>query len=671
LLSGIFLRKKPFKINGVFLEPSEVPFYLTMAIAFFWFFVDARAMYIRRTKTKNLADGGAYYTYRIVESFRLGKQVKQRTLLNLGSDFDIDPSYWPLLTARIEQLLEGSFHQLELFPLVDDLSERLEASAQRYSTLIVAKLAQPVDGTDPEQDYHRIDVNHVEALQSRSIGVETLAWHALLQLQLDQKLTALGFSKVELAAAIGNIIGRVASPGSELHTHGWLQSRTALGELLDHDYGSTSLTRLYTISDKLLKHQSALETFLSDQEQSLFDLNRSIVLYDLTNTYFEGQCKQNPKAQFGRSKEKRSDCPLVTLGLVLDGDGFPLSSQVFPGNASEPSTLALMLDELQEKNPIPQASKPVIIMDAGIASADNIAWLIERDYQYLVVSREQNVKNPRDQDNAVMVRETAQSNVCIFSETDAETQEIRLYCHSEQKAKKEQSIRNRFHVRMEEALNKLDAGLSKKGTIKNYIKILERIGRLREKNSRVSSDYQIEVIADDAKKNAIRIEWKLQAQAEKKDQHCGIYCLRTNIPHWSEQQLWTTYIMLTEIEATFRSLKTELGLRPVYHQKEDRVTGHLFITILAYHLVHTLRYQLKQEGINLSWESIRHIMSTQQRITITLPTDDQKMIHLRTTTKAETRQKQIYEALKIKPDLIGKCKTIIYKKKSVVPTETS
>ena len=134
-------------------------------------------MYIRRTKTKNLDDGGAYYTYRIVESFRLGNQVKQRTLLNLGSDFAIDPAHWPLLTARIEQLLEDSPRQLELFHLTDDLSELLEASAQRYSALIVAKLAQPVNTTDPEQDYHRVDINHVEALKARSIGVETLAWH--------------------------------------------------------------------------------------------------------------------------------------------------------------------------------------------------------------------------------------------------------------------------------------------------------------------------------------------------------------------------------------------------------------------------------------------------------------------------------------------------------------
>ena len=275
-------------------------------------------MYIRRTKTKTTDQGGASFTYRIVESVRVGTQVKQRTLLNLGKDFAIEPAQWPLLAARIEQFLQGSKpHQAELFDLADDLGQLLEAAAERYSTLIIAKLAQPVASASSDQDYHSVDINHIEAIQARSIGVEILALHVVMQLQLDQKLAALGFNKIDSAAALGSIIGRMISPGSELQTHDWLQSRTGLGELLDHDYGSTSLTRLYTISDTLLKHQSALEAFLAGQEQTLFDLNRSIVLYDLTNTYFEGQCTQNPKAQFGRSKEKRSDCPLVTLAIFV------------------------------------------------------------------------------------------------------------------------------------------------------------------------------------------------------------------------------------------------------------------------------------------------------------------------------------------------------------------
>ena len=627
-------------------------------------------MFIRKTKTKTLEDGEAYFTYRLVESVREGAQVKQRTLLNLGADFTIEPQHWLLLTARIEQLLQDTpARQAELFALADETGQLLETAAQRYSRLLLHKMAQPVDPAARAPDYQRVDINRVDAVEARSIGAETLALHAVDQLQLDQKLTALGFNGVDRAAALGSIIGRMVSPGSELHTHEWLQSHTALGELLDHDFGDTSLTRLYKVSDQLLKHQTALEGFLVDQEQTLFDLDRRIVLYDLTNTYFEGQCAANPKAQFGRSKEKRSDCPLVTLGLVLDGDGFPLGSQVFPGNASEPATLKTMLEGLHGKNPL-ATPKPVIILDAGIASADNIAWLVEHDYQYLVGSRERQLKDPREQDSALLLRDTARSQVRVYRDIDPESGETRLYCHSEQKAQKEQAIRNRFHGRLEAALTQLQAGLNQKGTVKNYVKVLERVGRLREKHSRVAQDYQIDVTPDEQHKNAVTLTWQRLAPSAEKDRHCGVYCLRSNISDWSEARLWQTYLMLTEIEATFRSLKTELGLRPVYHQKEERVTGHLFITLLAYHLVHTLRHQLKLHGIHLSWDSIRTVMATQQRVTLILPTDEKNIIYLRTTTRGEVQQQQIYAALGIKPDLLGKRKTIVSCKKSVVPTDS-
>lgn len=618
-------------------------------------------MFIRKTKTKTLEDGEAYFTYRLVESVREGQRVKQRTLLNLGKDFAVEPEHWPLLTARIEQLLQDTHsQQAELLALADEVGTMLEAEAQRISRLVVHKLAQPVDASVAE--YHRVDVNRVEAMESRSIGAETLAWHAVCQLQLAEKLTALGFNGVDRAAALGSLIARMVSPGSELHTHQWLQSCSALGELLNHDFGSTSLTRLYRVSDQLLKHQTTLEGFLAEREQRLFDLERRLVLYDLTNTYFEGQCAGNPNARFGRSKEKRSDCPLVTLGLVLDGDGFPLSSRVFPGNASEPATLAQMLDGLQGGHPL--GPQPVVILDAGIASADNIAWLIEHSYSYIVVSRERRTKDPRDPDQAVLIRDTDHSQIRVHRDTDPDSGETRLYCHSEQKARKEQSIRNRFHERLETALDQLQAGLRQKGRVKNYAKILERIGRLREKHRRVAQDYRIDVIPDAEHRNAVAITWQREDASARKDRDCGVYCLRSNLSDWSEHQLWTTYVMLTDIEATFRSLKTELGLRPVYHQKEERVTGHLFITLLAYHLVHVLRYQLKQAGIHLSWDSIRQRLSTQQRLTLSLPTDDHKIIYLRTTTRPDVQQQELYAALGIKPDPLGKRKTLIEGKNS-------
>jgi transposase len=630
-------------------------------------------MYIRKTKIKNSKQGEAYYTYRIVESIRDGNKVKQKTLLNLGKHFDIDPSQWSALICRIEQLLQNDVQgeQTDLFNLHQELDETLEKAAQRYTAQIIHKQSQPVS-TDPDKQlsekstphYETVDINELKALTPRSIGVESIALHAIKQLKLDDKLSELGFNSKDKAAALGNIIGRMTAPGSERATQQWLSSQSALGELIEHDFETTTLTRLYTVGDQLLKSQSTLENFLYSQEKNLFNLNSTIILYDFTNTYFEGTCAANStksrltrEAEFGRSKEKRSDCRLVTMGLVLGGEGFPINSRIFNGNASESKTLQEMIEGL---NKDPKQS-PVIVMDAGIASQENIDWLVENNFQYIVVSRERYKENPQGSEGAVYIKEEPGNKITAKRVEDKENNEVSLYCHSEQREKKDAAIRSRFHQRFEEALVKLNEGLSKKGCTKRYDKILESIGRIKQKNTRVEQDYEIKVTPDKDKNNATEITFKRLKESHKKDSLSGIYCLRSNILNWTEKELWNTYVMLTDLEATFRSLKIDLGLRPVFHQKEERVTAYLFITLLAYHLVHTIRYQLQNKGINLSWHSIRQILSTQQRITISMPTKDKKVIYVRTTSKAESMQKKLFDALGISTDPIGNVKTIIDK----------
>jgi transposase len=230
--------------------------------------------------------------------------------------------------------------------------------------------------------------------------------HALRQLKLDVKLTQLGFSRHNLNAALATIIGRMSVPGSELATFHWIQQKSGLGELLDYDYGQMSLTRIYQVSDLLLKHKKQIEDFLYPIECELFDFTDTVTLYDLTNTYFEGSGKFNDLAARGRSKEKRSDCPLVTLALVLDGSGFPKSSKVYEGNACESKTLQEMIVGLEggcgKNNGRGQKSlfskpKPTIVMDAGIATEENIKWLKKENYRYLVVSRKQHREFEADQ----------------------------------------------------------------------------------------------------------------------------------------------------------------------------------------------------------------------------------------------------------------------------------
>jgi transposase len=613
-------------------------------------------MYIRRTSIKSRKDGSQYYTYRLVESRRTENGVRQHTVLNLGVDFSLPREQWPDLTNRIEDILSG---QKSFF----DISSNIEQLAQNCASKIIA-VQQDVN--EPEASDHReVDLDSLEMSRPRSVGCEHIALEALRSLGLDTKLKELGFNGPQTAAAIGTIVGRVCEPGSELATHEWLRNRSGLGELIEYDFDNLSLYGMYQISDQLLKKKTALEKHLYEQECSIFQLQETITLYDLTNTYFEGQCKTNTLAAHGHSKEKRSDCPLVTLGLVLDSSGFPRRSHVYKGNVNEPKTLSEMILGL-EKGGTASNLKPTVVIDAGIATEDNIDWLREHQYPYLVVSRKKH--REFDEASSVVVKQDDECTVKVQKVVDEETQETLLYCHSTRREEKDQAIGNRFISRFEDALQKLNNGLHKKRCLKKYDKVMEKIGRLRQKYSRVSKQYAISVKKDDVTGNAVKITWKQKPAPNTTDTYPGVYCLRTSHAGWDESTLWKTYTMLTDLEAVFRSLKSELGLRPVHHQLAARVTGHLFITVLAYHLVHYIRFRLKKEQIHCSWSTLRKLLSTQSRVTATLQCKNGDTVHIRKSTRPEPKQKEIYSALGVEclPGRTTKA-TIRNKTKEVVP----
>jgi len=457
---------------------------------------------------------------------------------------------------------------------------------------------------------------------------------------LDEQLAVLGFNGRQRAAAIATLIGRMTAPGSALATHQWLQHRSALGELIEFDFTTLDVMALYRISDRLLAHKPALEAFLYERERDLFDLDEVITLYDLTNTYFEGTAQANANAAFGKSKEKRSDCPLVTLALVLDASGFPKRSRVFAGNAVEAQTLAEMVQALA---PEQREAPPTVVLDAGIATEESIAWLNEQGYRYVVVSRRRH--RQFDPDDACLIKEDGPLTIRAQRVVNDDTGEVELYCHSTQREQKERGIAERFAQRFEAELQKLADGLSKPRTVKRYETVLERIGRMKQKYPRAARYYEITVEQDEAGPNAKAIRWQRITPVD--DTLPGVYCLRSNQTDWDEQTLWQTYVTLTDLEAVFRSLKSELGLRPVYHHKADRVSGHLFLSVLAYHLVHTIRLQLKACGIHLSWEGIRRELDGQDRVTVELKREDGRIVHVRKATRAEPRQQLIYDALGI------------------------
>ena len=614
-------------------------------------------MFIRRATIKSRESGEPYYTYRLVESVRTGEGVRQHTLLNLGRHFEVPRPQWGALVQRIEALLGG---QLDL--MADGLEACWEALAEQYAARILSRRGEAAEHTGEAPgagaDYQRVDLERVEILRPRSVGAEHVALAAAQQLGLQAKLAALGFNRHELAAAMGLIIGRMVSPASELATHQWLAQRSALGELLGYDFATLDLNRLYRVSDRLLGERTALEAHLYQQERDLFALEETITLYDLTNTFFEGTAAANAKAKRGHSKEKRSDCPLVTLALVLDASGFPKRSEVFAGNVSEPKTLEQMLERLAAA---PGAEGPTVVLDAGIASEENIAWLKTQGYRYLAVSRERH--KTFDADQASVIREEGATRIRVQRLLDADTGEVRLYCHSSGREAKERGIAERFSTRLEAALDHLAEGLHRKGRVKNYEKVLPRIGRLRQRYARVARYYDIRVEKDETGANAKALSWSRITPTE--DTLPGVYCLRTNQAQWDDATLWHTYTMLTELEAVFRSLKSELGLRPIYHHKSKRVDGHLFISVLAYHLVHTLRVQLKAQGIHLSWESLRRELAGQERVTVVLRREDGKIYHIRKSTRPEPRQQVLYNALGL-PHLPGKTEKTLIDPRSAV-----
>jgi transposase len=323
---------------------------------------------------------------------------------------------------------------------------------------------------------------------------------------------------------------------------------------------------------------------------------------------------------------------------VLDASGFPKSSEIFPGNAREPETLEKMLTALQHDTP-----SPTVVLDAGIATEENVAWLSAHGYRYVVVSRKR--RRRFDPAQATLIKEADGVRIQAQRIVNADTGEVELYCHSAQRQKKEEGMHRLVGERLEAELQKLAEGLHKKRTTKRYEKVLERIGRLRQKYARAAQYYVIDVAHDPDSGLATAIAWTRTTPVD--DTLPGVYCLRSNCLDWDEATLWSTYIMLTDLEAVFRSLKSELGLRPVFHHNKDRVRGHLFISVLAYHIVHTMRFALKASAIHLSWASLRRRLSTQQRVTVELKRADGRTIHVRRATRPEPRQQVIYDALGI------------------------
>ena len=604
-------------------------------------------MYIIKTISKSKKDSTQnYYTFRLMESIRIGKKVKKKTILNLGSDFTLEQEYWSTLCKRIDEIIKQT-------PTLFIVDKEIEALAQQYALKIISTqgIVEANKTIEDEDKYKEIDITTVKNSDIKDIGIEHILYETIKELKLDSKLKELGFSNVQYNSAIGTIIAKIANPSSEAKAYTWLCNTSGINELIGCDYNKISSNSIYRISDKLLAHKDSLEEHLYTTQKQIFNYDETITLYDLTNTYFEGGAQGVEKAKRGRSKEKRSDAPIITLAVMLDSSGFVRKSNIFDGNVSESSTFKEMLDTLEvpkKETNLLTTNKSLVIMDAGIASQDNIDYLIANNYEYLVVSRKRNKHFDEKKSTPVKLDENDNIIVKAMKVVNEESKEIELFIHSKPREAKEEAMQKRVQTLFIDKLQYLKDGLALKRRTKDYDKVVENIGRLKEKYPLISQYYSTLVTKDPDGDNAIDITWSEKKTLENKSAINGIYCLRTNNQTMDEKTLWKTYTTLTDLESVFKSLKSELGLRPIFHQTQTRVDGHLFITLLSYSIIHTIRYKLKQKDIHYSWDTIRDILRNQKRITTSMKCKDNTTLYIRQSSELNDKQKEIYDALCIK-----------------------
>lgn len=586
-----------------------------------------------------------YTYYRLCESYRIGNQTRHRTIISLGelSELSTDQER-KLLADRIEELITGSQSVFgsDLPDAIEQLAQSFYQKIQSNQTLKTPIADQGKKKTEPVRDMRTVDLNSVQTEDVREVGAEWLCKQILDQLRLEEFLHHnLEWEEKTTQLAMIHLISKAVYPASEHKTAQWINDNSAVAELFGKDSSKISRFQLYKVCKALYRNKEAIEQYLSSKTNELFDVEDKIILFDLTNTYFEGQKADSEKARYGRSKEKRKDAKLLSLALVINQAGFTKYSKIYQGNIADNKTLIATIQELSQHTSQSHC-KPCIIIDAGIATEGNLAMLRKQSYQYIAVSRSK-LKEYQVKGEPVKLYDKRKKPIEVKWVSSTKPDSF-LYVKSQMKQKKEESMDDQFAARYEEMLKNIAASIHKKGGVKKIEKVWERIGRLKQKYPAMNRYYNIDVQHD--KGFATKILWSRKPQ--QNEQEAGVYFLRTNIENLDEPGIWNTYNTLREVESTFRIIKTDLSLRPVYHQSDENSDAHIFLGVLAYAIVNTVRYQLKFHKINHDWQNIVRIMNTQKLVTTTMLDKAQEKICIRTCSRPTAGAQQIYQALKLK-----------------------
>ena len=598
-------------------------------------------MFIKKITKPDRKGKKTYTYYRLVHSYKLGNKHRQQTIINLGKLDGLPTDKHKSLADRIEGILTGS-RDLFFYTPTD-----VEGLAQAFAKKIIEKGIFPVKkkaralAQDTVTDYHEVDINSTEQLESKTIGGEWLVKQAFDKLGLDDMFLGTGMSSNESGIAQMLLTARLVHPSSELETERWICENSGVDELYNPgDNHPVTRYRLYKAATHLYKHKNGIEKLLYSATTNLFAQKSKIVIYDLTNMYFEGQMRGSKKAEFGRSKQKRNDRRLIGLALAIDSLGFFRYSRIYEGNVSEPGTFGEMLDDVAA-HLYGKGEKPVVVMDAGIATEDNLETIKQRNYDYVCVSRTIPVEYVKLAQEATLLSDNRGNSIEVAKVSVEGKSDMFLHIKSHQKQLKEQSIDDKLTGRFTDSMEYLKEGLPIPRRLKKTVPVHEKVGRIKKQFSKVAKHYHITYTEDTQKGVVTDIGWKLQKDRQRPK---GEYFLRYSKENLTERQIWDTYNMTRDVEATFRCLKSDLEIRPIFHQKDTYIEPHIWLGILAYQVVNYIRQELAGHGIKYSWSTIVEKMQAQQ---CSLQSVDKKegIIYTKLCTRPNEDMKAIYEAL--------------------------
>ena len=627
-------------------------------------------MFIRAKETKNRITGTTYVKHQLVRSVRYGDKVRQEIVMELPG-LDIEKADFKKLANVLTLRLAG---RESLFEADDKIRTAADQMMENYQLI---RDLRPVKADEPTLT--PVDLGSVGLRDVRSLGKELVATSFYERLGINEAL--IGLSQKEQALAKAIICTRLIGPVSDLATHRYLRDTSALGELIEATSGidvtSFGKDAIYEVTDTIYEQKDSIEAHLARSTQHLYPGGR-LLLFDLTNVYLEGSALGNELAAYGHSKEKRNDCALISLALLVDDRGFPVYSHIYAGNQSEPATLSDVLDTLdvRTKGTLFVAEHPMVVMDRGIATAANIALLVERNYPYLVITRGDSAKvhvdafkaemdtfTPIDKADGTQVwvktlatrDENADPASTDAASTDTTVTEIAVI--SLMRAVKERSINEGRTKRYLADLTRLCLAVEA-GTYRVPKTVERRIGRLANKHRQVARNYEVNVVLD-ADGKAASLSYQPKPEAIKNTEALyGAYVIETNKEGLSQEEIWHLYVTLTRVEEAFRALKSDLGLRPVYHQLARRTSAHLFISVLAYHLYGAIAYELSTKSDSRRPSTILERLATHMRATVTLTDGERKVHHLRVSTTPDPDQRQIFDSLGISDPLPRRAKVI-------------